>query len=278
VFAIFVAKAPGLVWQAKTNREGKVIVRRPKSWPLVYHYHFHIVDLEWGHVTIRMSGHPPFGLQISLNGHEWVERQARKQAISWVKEGNCFVGVSDLAGINGWPNSWTEPGAWRYWGKWWIAGCIRPACVLDSTASSSNVRAFATRIPATKQRPSKTKAREGRLEKIIERLAYDLTAFKVHFGKLTLKMYDKGDRVLRMEIIVNNIEELRCGKRLEKLPEMLERLETMVVAFLEVVQAAHLSFVDGQQLDALAVPIVRGARRRAGWTCKRRGCGRWPKR
>ena len=62
-------------------------------------------------------------------------------------------------------------------------------------------------------------------------------------------MYDKGDRVLRAEIIVNNIEELRYGKRLEKLPGMLERLQGMVVAFLGVVQAAHLSFVDGQQLD-----------------------------
>jgi hypothetical protein len=77
-------------------------------------------------------------------------------------------------------------------------------------------------------------------------------------------MYDKGDRVLRVEIIVNNIAELRCGKGLEKLPGMLKRLEGMVVAFLGVVQAAHLSFVDGQQLDALAAPSVRGARRTAG--------------
>jgi hypothetical protein len=102
------------------------------------------------------------------------------------------------------------------------------------------------------------------LEKIIERSVYDLTVFKVHFGKLTLKMYDKGDRVLRVEVIVHNIEELRCGKRLEKLPGMLQRLEQMVVAFLGVVQAAHLSFVDGQQLDALAAPSVRGMRRTAG--------------
>jgi hypothetical protein len=115
-----------------------------------------------------------------------------------------------------------------------------------------------------KQRPSKTKARDGRLEKVIDRSVYDLTVFKVHFGKLTLKMYDKGDRVLRVEIIVNNIAELRCGKGLDKLPGMLQRLEGMVVAFLGVVQAAHLSFVDGQQLDALAAPSVRGARRTAG--------------
>ena len=44
-------------------------------------------------------------------------------------------------------------------------------------------------------------------------------------------MYDKGDRVLRVEVIVHNIEELRCGKRLEKLPGMLQRLEQMVVGF-----------------------------------------------
>ena len=48
VFAIFVAKAPALVWQAKNNQKGKVVLRRPKSWPLIYHYHFHIVDPQWG--------------------------------------------------------------------------------------------------------------------------------------------------------------------------------------------------------------------------------------
>jgi hypothetical protein len=69
----------------------------------------------------------------------------------------------------------------------------------------------------------------GRLEKILECSVHDLTVFKLHFGKLTLKMYDKGERVLRIEIIVNNVQELRCGKRLEKLPAMRERLEQMVV-------------------------------------------------
>jgi len=306
VFAIFVAKAPALVWQAKNNRDGKVVVRRPKSWPLVYHYHFHIVDPEWGHVTIRMSGHPPFGLQISLNGHEWVQRQARKQAISWVKEGNCFVGGSDLAGINGLAQELDGARGLALLGqvvdRWVYSACLCFALnreqqqrsgfryayscyqleysrnllfksgrqldevyqgLIDRTRRVLDVPRLKT-IFGRKQRPSKTQARDGRLEKIIERLEYDLTVFKVHFGKLTLKMYDKGDRVLRVEVIVNNIEELRCGKRLEKLPGMLERLEAMVVGFLEVVQAAHLSFVDGQQLDALAVPSVRGARRRAG--------------
>src|SRR5215469_17333153 len=186
----------------------------------------------------------------------------------------------------GWLSSWTAPGAWRAWRKWWIAGSIRPVYALRSITSSRNVLAFTTPIPATnwntaaifcskaaanwtrsikgsldrtrrlldvprlktifgrKRRPRKTPARDGRLEKVIEHSQYDLTVFKLHFGKLTLKMYDKGDRVLRVEIIVNNIEELRCGKRLEKLPGMLERLQAMVVAFLGVVQAAHLRYLE----------------------------------
>ena len=45
----------------------------------------------------------------------------------------------------GWPNSWTVSGAWRVWRRWWIAGCIRPACVLHSTTNSSNGRVFAAR-------------------------------------------------------------------------------------------------------------------------------------
>jgi hypothetical protein len=306
VFAILVAKAQALVWQAKNNGEGKVVVRRPKSWPLVYHYHFHIIDPQWGHVTIRMSGHPPFGLQISLNGHEWVERQAQKQAICWVKQGNCFVGGSDLAGINRLAQQLDGAQGLALLGqvvdRWVYSACLcfalnleqqkrsgfhyKYSCyqleysrnllfksgrqmdevyqgLIDRTRRVLDVARLKT-IFGRKQRPSKTKARDGRLEKIIERLEYDLTVFKVHFGKLTLKMYDKGDGVLRVEIIVNNIEELRCGKGLEKLPGMLAKLEAMVVAFLEVVQAAHLSFIDGQQLDALAMPSVRGEKRTAG--------------
>jgi hypothetical protein len=306
LFAIFVAKAPALVWQAKNNRAGKVVLRRPQSWPLVYHYHFHVLDKEWGHLTIKMSGHPPFGLQISLNGHEWVQRQAQKQAISWVKEGNCFVGGSDLAGINrlaqGLDGVRGLARLAQVVDRWVYSACLCFALTQEQQQRSNFRYAYSTyqleysrnllfrsgrkldevyqglidrtrrlldvprlkTIFGRKRRPFRTKTGGGRLEKILDQSVHDLTVFKLHFGKLTLKLYDKGDRVLRVEVIVNNIEELRCGKRLEKLPGMLERLQAIVVEFLGVVQAAHLSFIDGQQLDALAAPSVRGTRRMAG--------------
>ena len=87
LFLILVAKAPALVWDVKKTEGGKLGTIEPKGkqpkgkarWPFVNHYSFHIWDEEWGHITIKMSGHPPFGAQVMLNGHEFVACQAKKE-------------------------------------------------------------------------------------------------------------------------------------------------------------------------------------------------------
>ena len=56
---------------------------------------FHIMDPAWGHLTIKMSGHPPFPAQVILNGHEYVAAAARAAGIGFTKEGNCFTGIAD---------------------------------------------------------------------------------------------------------------------------------------------------------------------------------------
>ena len=93
---------------------------------------------------------------------------------------------------------------------------------------------------------------------------YDLTVFKVRWGNLTLKIYDKGGRVLREEVVVHNAKELRCGKVLEKLPVLLERMSGMLVRFLNTVQVAHVSFLDQGAFERWAEPSTRGTRRLAG--------------
>ncbi len=54
------------------------------------------------------------------------------------------------------------------------------------------------------------------MEVVLETPVYDLTVFKVHFGKLTLKAYTKGEHVLRFEVVVHNTKELRCGRVLTR--------------------------------------------------------------
>ena len=71
LFAILVGRAPAPVYNVQKSKSGKIVnIERKQQY--VNHYHFHIQDPDWGHIIIRMSGHPPFGAQIILNGHEYV--------------------------------------------------------------------------------------------------------------------------------------------------------------------------------------------------------------
>lgn len=99
LFMVVVAKAKAPRWHVK--RVGKYVnLYHPKSLAYVNFYHFHINDPDWGHITIRMCGYPPFQAMIMLNGHEYAACQLKKAGSSFVKEGNCFTQLnekSDLA-------------------------------------------------------------------------------------------------------------------------------------------------------------------------------------
>lgn len=134
--------------------------------------------------------------------------------------------------------------------------------LIDRTRSLLDVEKVKT-IFGWKYRPHPRDA-GARCERVVDESAYDLTVFKVHFGRLTLKMYDKGGRVLRIEAIAHNVKDLRCGKGLGKLSIMLVKLQRMVIDFLNALYAAHLSFLDDGVLDMLPQPTQRGTRRLAG--------------
>jgi hypothetical protein len=307
LFLILVAKAPALVWEV-TSRGGAPHLTRKTPWPYVNHYHFHIIDKEWGHLTFKLSGHPPFGVQVMLNGHEWVERRARHKAIPVVKEGNCFVGGSDFPALDRLADALCEERAIgrliRVCERWVYSSCLcfaldraaqarsgfryQYSCfqleysrnllfvrgtvldevyqgLIDRTRRVLDVATLKT-IFGQKHRPHHRRRAGGapRIERTVS-VAHDLTVLKVHWGRrLTVKLYDKGARGLRIEVIVHNVKALQCGKRLEKLSIMLAELQRMVIDFLNVVQAAHISSLDAGALDALPQPTHRGTQRLAG--------------
>ncbi len=97
VFLILVARAPGVVFDIQRSKQnGKITnIAKKKPLPYVNHYSFHIIDPDWGHITIKICGHPPFRALIILNGHEYLARQAEKAGIKFSKDGNCFIDVTD---------------------------------------------------------------------------------------------------------------------------------------------------------------------------------------
>jgi hypothetical protein len=87
----------------------------------------------------------------------------------------------------------------------------------------------------------------------MERPTYDLTIFKLHCGKLTLKIYSKGGRVLRIEAVAHNTRELNCGRSLEKFPEVVSRLKGMLERFAEALSCIDQCFIADEMLDHLPV-------------------------
>lgn len=76
--------------------------------------------------------------------------------------------------------------------------------LIDRTRSRLNVKKLKT-IFGFKGRPHRDrKGKPPRVEVVVETPSYDLTIVKLHFGKLTLKAYTKGEHVLRFEAIAHN--------------------------------------------------------------------------
>jgi len=84
------------MWELQRFSQG-VICHSDAKRAFINHDSFHIIDPDWGRITIKMAGHPPFGAQIILNGHEYVACQARQQKIPFTNEGNCFTIISKPA-------------------------------------------------------------------------------------------------------------------------------------------------------------------------------------
>lgn len=310
VFLVITGTAPAPVWQIQRDAEGHIVdIRHRTRWPYVKHYYIHIMDPRWGHVTVRMCGYPPFGAQVILNGHEWVERQAHRARHAVVKSGNCLVEGSDFRHINRLAERLqgdTAIGQLReVCERWLYSTClifaltreeqdrskfayqyslfqlelsrnllfVRGTCLdeiyqklIDRTRQPLQLQQLKT-IFGFSHRPQHriTRGRKGpEVAKVVQASRYDLTVFKVQWGNLTLKIYDKGARVLRIEVVVHNAKELRCGKILDRLPILLERMSARLVRFLNTVQAAHLSFLDQGAFERWSEPTTRGQRRLAG--------------
>jgi hypothetical protein len=78
---------------------------------------------------------------------------------------------------------------------------------------------------------------------VLERPSYNLTVLKLHFGRLSLKAYSKGEHVLRLEAIVHNSYDLRCGRVLEKFPEITSQFAAMLDRFATAPDCVDIGFI-----------------------------------
>jgi len=59
----------------------------------LYLYAFHRL---FGFMYARLQTWFPFGIQVYINGHEWLARQMDSAGLAYRRQGNCFVEIEDL--------------------------------------------------------------------------------------------------------------------------------------------------------------------------------------
>ncbi len=125
------------------------------------------------------------------------------------------------------------------------------------------------RLPVLCPRPGGAEAQRVSLrlfegEVAVERPVYDLTIFKLHCGKLTLKCYTKGERVLRIEAMAHNTQELDCGRSLAKFPDIVSKLKAILERFQQALSCMDQGFIADQTLEQLPTPTRVGQSRVGG--------------
>ncbi len=333
LFLVISSRASGKVWNVKHTADGR-IQELSSKYEYIKHYFFHIIDPDWGHVTIRMSGHPPWGAQIILNGHEYVARQAAKQGVSFPQDGNCFtaiignvdqlgatetscdavqqntIGLAETVGQMPHLAQFAETlcsesitGQLRQvCDRWLYSACLhfalpaeeqdrsgfrydysiyqmefshnwlfkRPRqmeqifdALIERTRSRLDIKHLRT-IFGLRKRPAFRRRGSQREEVVVSMPTHDLTIFKLHFGSLTVKLYSKGERVLRSEAIVHNTKALGWKRSLPRFPDILQRLQAILTRFLDQLHCLDAAFVADETLDLLPLPTQVGQSRVAG--------------
>src|SRR5579872_3631392 len=308
LFLVLVARAQAPVWQVQRGENGDLNLRHPKHLPFVNHYSFHLLDPDWGHITIRMCGHPPFPAQIILNGHEYLACQLGKAGHSFQKEGNGFTQIQEGVDLALVADASRPPDAIgrlsQVCERWISSACLCFALsseerehsgfrsqfsvyqgeysrnlwfrqgsqmeqlfegLIDRPRSALDVPRIKT-ILGLKRRPSRRRGRTCRCREqiVVERPVYNLSVLKVHFGALTLKVYPKGERVLRFEAIVHTTRDLGCGRLLERFAQIVTCLQGHLQRFLNVLREVDAPFIADATWEELPTPSVVGACRVGG--------------
>ena len=93
---------------------------------------------------------------------------------------------------------------------------------------------------------------------VVEKPDYDTTIFKVHYGKMTWKIYSQGEHVLRIEVIVHNAKAYRWGRSLPCFPEIVIRRKGILERFLDALGCINACFVSDEMLENLPQPARIG--------------------
>jgi hypothetical protein len=274
-------------------------------------YYIYRIDPVFGWMHLRIQSWIPFEVQVCLNGREYLKNRLDKARIGYQKQDNCFTGIDDFKKAQGfldqmvdlnWPRVlggmlqgfWPKEqagvlpeGMGRYY--WSIRQSEVATDVLFKDKSSlekvyprlcrhaieglscQDVLRFFDRDSSRYR---------GQVTSSCQKLVQGVR-LKHQMGSNWVKMYDKAERVLRIETTINDPRMLRVFRGTLEQPEKDLKWRSMAKSVADIRRRVEVSrqanerylgalaavgdpVVTCSVLDPLSKPVIRGPRRCRG--------------
>ena len=260
------------------------------------HYYFYIEDEVLGSMAMRVASFFPFQTTYYLNGHNFIEQELNREKVSFRKNDNAFLAVSDPQALQAAADRFTPEVVRKRLDYWTLL--LGPKFSKRERAQMNLRRFYAVnqaeycrnfifkrhfpihkiferscemglwRMTASKisevfgQRM--TRKFKGKLNTTLEQIEHGHHIFRAYWKNAFIKQYEKFSTFLRNEVCSNNLSDFGLKKGLEHLAAVRLKFLTVTDRF-ATFQAECLNVhADFPLLQRLALPIALGTARYPG--------------
>jgi hypothetical protein len=299
VYCIFTSMEMGSTFSLRMPRfptddpDYRIIRRVPSRY---LHYYFYIRDPVVGPLAMCVGTYLPFQTTYYLNGHNFIEIEFRRQGVTFRKDDNAFLSISDPKALQAAADKLSASTIEKRLNYWtWLLGPKfseqdRQAVNLRRDYSINQIEycrnfIFKRNFPIHKifERSCemglfrlaadkiaqifgvrKHKRIRGKLHSLLEKLDHGHHVLRIYCKNLVGRMYEKFSTFLRVEVCVNQMKDLGLNKGLKNLEPLRRKLLAITDRFAGFEAQSLNVHVDFPLFPKIALPVPSGKSKIAG--------------
>lgn len=235
-------------YEVSRDAQLKKLVLAPKERKCLHLYHYHLHE-DFGLMHVRIQTWFPFGMQVCMNGREWLCRSLDREGVRYQRRENCLVSLADfargqallseqmqtnwpevLSGLGGRANPgvgrlvrWAGEPMRYYWSveesEWATDLVFKDGEVLGRVFEQLALASvLGMGCDQVLKFLGKSVRHKGELLSDYRRRSEGLRV-KHWAGRNSVKMYEKQELVLRVETTINDASDFRAYRGSERDPE-----------------------------------------------------------
>lgn len=293
VVAIVVAEEFQRVWSARNRSEKPGVASLDFFWDKrrVGAYYFYILDPDFGPTFIKICTYGPWFARVWVNGHEWAKRQAAKAGIRFTALSNGFASCDQPERLQAICDTFGPEHVQAFFDRW-ITQIPTPLTLEDRGAGywwELSMRQVETSRTLVLDDPRRARSffealvqdniGIGRPEEVSMVFARQLrrptqhryqtrifttgTEIRIDFRykHSRVKQYLKDGRALRIETIINRPDDLDVKRRLEHLPELIDKARAVNQRLLMIEQAGQSCAIGSALFERIHQPYHQEGQR-----------------